>query len=415
MTKLNDKIKICSKCLYSSSHPLGITFNKQGICSGCEVHEEKNILNWNYRLSELKKLVKKYKSSKNNYDCIVPVTGGNDSYFILHVVKNILKLNPLVVCYNKYFNTKIGIKNLANLRIKFNCDILFQNINQNSVKRITRHTLMEHGNIYWPILAGQTSFPVQTSIKFKIPLIIWGAHQGLEQVGMFSHLHEVEMTRRYREDHDLFGNDENSLVCLDNDLKEEDVWQYRYPKLNDIRANGTRGIYLGNFIRWDPAKQHKMMVSKYNYTPSIFKRTFDTYDHTDCYNFMNLHDYLKLCKHGYSKVTDHVCREIRHKRIKKDLGISIVKFYESRKPEHLKLFCDWLGITEKSLNFVIDRFKNKKFWLMNDLNKWSFKGVSIYLKTNKNKKNYSGLKNIIFKKGKPFNKKDKYTFFGKGI
>ena len=42
------------------------------------------------------------------------------------------------------------------------------------------------------------------AINYKIPLIIWGAHQGLEQVGMFSHTHEVEMTRRYGHDHDLF-------------------------------------------------------------------------------------------------------------------------------------------------------------------------------------------------------------------
>ena len=48
---------------------------------------------------------------------------------------------------------------------------------------------MEFGNMYWPVLAGHSVFPVQTSVRFKIPLIFWGAHQGLEQVGMFSHLH----------------------------------------------------------------------------------------------------------------------------------------------------------------------------------------------------------------------------------
>ena len=66
------------------------------------------------------------------------------------------------------------------------------------------------------------------------------------------------------------------------------------------------------------------------------------------------------------------------------------------------LFCNWLGITEKSLHFVIDRFKNKKFWRMTDLNKWSFKGPSIYLKTSKSKKNYLSLKSNVFKKGKSF-------------
>ena len=45
---------------------------------------------------------------------------------------------------------------------------------------------------------------------------------------------------------------------------------------------------------------------------------------------MNVHDYLKQCKHGYSKVTDHVCREIRHKRILREDGIKIVKYYENK-------------------------------------------------------------------------------------
>ena len=56
----------------------------------------------------------------------------------------------------------------------------------------------------------------------KIPLIIWGAHQGLEQVGMYSHLHNVEMTRRYRKDHDLFGVGPENLETVFNELSEED-------------------------------------------------------------------------------------------------------------------------------------------------------------------------------------------------
>ena len=100
------KIKQCKRCLYTSNHPLGITFDDEGICSGCRIHEEKDKLDWSFRWDLLEKLVKPYKSkSREIYDCIVPVTGANDSYFILDVVKNRLNLNPLLVTYNKYFNT----------------------------------------------------------------------------------------------------------------------------------------------------------------------------------------------------------------------------------------------------------------------------------------------------------------------
>ena len=241
----NEEIIFCKKCLYGSSHPLGLTFNDEGICSGCEIHEEKYNLDWKGRFQKLKKLVKIYKLKSNkNYDCIVPVSGGSDSYWILHIVKNKLKLNPLLVSYNKYFNTDLGIRNLSNLRIKFDCDILIQNVNPISVKKITRTTFRNLGSIYWPCIAGQTVFPVQTAVDLKIPLIIWGGHQGVEQTGMFSHENEVEMTRRYRKDHDLMGYEADNLLNFFDTLNEEDIWQYRYPDDLDLKRIGVRGIYL---------------------------------------------------------------------------------------------------------------------------------------------------------------------------
>ena len=86
---------------------------------------------------------------------------------------------------------------------------------------------------------------------FKIPLIFWGAHQGLEQVGMFSHKHEVEMTRRYRKEHDLMGYEAEDLLNSNNELHHDDIYNYLYPEFSDINNIGIRGLYLGNYIKWD--------------------------------------------------------------------------------------------------------------------------------------------------------------------
>ena len=51
-----NSIKYCKKCLYNSYHPLGITFNNQGICSGCLVHEEKFKIDWKKSFQNLKRL-----------------------------------------------------------------------------------------------------------------------------------------------------------------------------------------------------------------------------------------------------------------------------------------------------------------------------------------------------------------------
>lgn len=370
------EIKFCKNCFYSTQHPLGLTIDQNtGICSGCLIHNEKYQINWNEKLSKLKKIVKEYKSKNNFYDCIVPVSGANDSFYILYLVKQ-LGLNPLLVSYNHYFNTDVGIKNLANLKTIFDCDLLTLNVSPKKVKKITKHTLVNYGNMYWPAIAGKTVFPIQIACKYKIPLIIWGAHQGLEQVGMFSHNHEVEMSRWYRKNHDLFGIEAEDLIKTDGLVKEEDVIEYLYPDEKDLNSIGVRGIYLGNYIKWDVKSQHELMVKKFKYKSISFQRTIDAYDHVDCFNYMNIHDLLKIYKHGYSKITDHVTREIRYNRISRFQGLQVIKKYEIKKPEFISLFSKWLDIDTDSLIFLLNRFRNKNYWKKVDINEWIFNGWS---------------------------------------
>ena len=371
------KINFCRRCLYGSTHPLGILLDDHGICSGCRIHEEKDNLDWSARWEKLKTLVLGYKDKRDSpYDCIVPVTGSHDSYYIVHLVKNKLGLNPLLVSNNKFFNTPLGIRNLANLRIKFDCDLIQQNIDPNVVKKITRSTLRKFGSIYWAVHAGHSVFPVQSAIRFNVPLIIWGAHQGLEQVGMFSHANEVEMTRRYRKEHDLLGYEPEDLNSVFDTLTENDLSYYKYPTDFEINKYGVRGIYLGNYVRWDPKRQHEEMIREFGYESASFNRTFDCYDHVDCFNYLDIHDLLKLYKCGYSKVTDHATREIRFGRITRNEGLALVRAYEMKPLKYVNNFCEWMGIGERELQFVIDQHRNPLFWIKTNLNEWQFNGWS---------------------------------------
>ena len=47
-------MKVCTRCLYHSDHPLNITFDADGVCSGCRIHEEKDSINWSERHNELR-------------------------------------------------------------------------------------------------------------------------------------------------------------------------------------------------------------------------------------------------------------------------------------------------------------------------------------------------------------------------
>ena len=105
-------MQFCTRCLYTSAHPLHITFDEEGLCSGCQVHEEKDQLDWAERSEKFQHIFNHYRCrSGKNYDCIIPVSGARDSYFIVHTVKNVYGMNPLLVTYNKHYNTAVGIRN----------------------------------------------------------------------------------------------------------------------------------------------------------------------------------------------------------------------------------------------------------------------------------------------------------------
>lgn len=411
-------MKYCSKCLYPSNHPLNLTFDDENICSGCIVHEEKDQLNWGLRLKKLKQICEPYKNSNRSINnCIVPVSGARDSYFIVHVVKNILGMNPLLVTYNKHYNTKLGIRNLSYLKTIFGCPLFTMTVGPDRVKKITHETIKSLGSIYWHCIAGQTVFPVQIAYKFKIPLIIWGAHQGVDQVGMFSHTDEVEMTRKYRKEHDLMGYEAEDFINL-GILEERDLQNYLYPHDKEIEAVGIRGLYLNNYLRWDSKSQHEKMIQLYGYETEKQLRTFDTYNDVDCFHYSGLHDYIKFLKYGYSKVTDHASREIRLKRLTRNDGIKLVKKYSNILPKDKNIFCKWLGINFKELVESINKFRSKNIWEKKN-NNWNLKDEIFNHKSSNTLKFNSSdkVEECIFNSNsKRFNQSEnnKYTLIGKG-
>jgi N-acetyl sugar amidotransferase len=364
-------MQYCQRCLYPANHPLGIVFDDDGVCSGCRIHEEKDELDWPSRAERLRRIFEEYRSkTERTFDCIVPVSGARDSYFIVHTVKESFGMKPLLVNYNKHYNTHLGIRNLAYLRTLFDSDFVQVAPSPEVLKRITRNTVDLMGSIYWHILAGQSVFPVQTAVRLKIPLIVWGFHQGLEQVGMFSHLDEVEMTRKYRKDHDLMGFEAEDLLAQCDDLSVADLEQFIYPQDKELEKVGVRGIYLDNYLRWDSKSQHEKMFDMYGYETLDQHRTFDRYMHVDCMHYAGLHDYTKYLKWGYGLVTDHASREIRLRRMTREQGIEMVRRYQDVRPHDEKIFLDWLEMSACEFYRHVDKHRDPRIWNRDEDGNW---------------------------------------------
>ena len=318
------------------------------------MHEEKDRLDWRDREARLKNILDGYRGrARGRHDCIVPVSGARDSFFIVHLVRKVYRLNPLLVVYNRHYNSSSGLHNIIRLRTAFGCDIITLTLAPELVKRVMRTTLEQRGSFHWHTLAGHSVFPVQMAVQSRIPLIIWGAHQGLEQVGMYSHLDEVEMTRRYRREHDLMGMEAEDLVGR-GEAGEPDLRPYFYPSDSALNRAGVRGIYLGNYVRWDSKAQHERMIELYDYYAGPLARTFDTYNDIDDLHFTGAHDLLKVRKHGYGKSTDDACRELRFGRLTRDEAVAAVRAYERGHTTDLASLAHFSGMTEQAILAAAD-------------------------------------------------------------
>ena len=175
-------MRYCLRCCYPENTKPSIIFDEEGICSGCRTNEQrdKHVVDWDTKKEELKQLLESYKEKARQngspYDCIIPISGGKDSHYQAHLITQVFKLKPLFVAYNHGYNSKLGMRNLSNMIEKFGCDLLRYTTNPITAKNISKFMLKKVGDITWHYHAGIMTFPIQTAVRYKTPLIIWGEH-----------------------------------------------------------------------------------------------------------------------------------------------------------------------------------------------------------------------------------------------
>lgn len=347
----------CPKCHYPLNHPFGLTINELE-CSGCLTHKEKDQINWDDKANELDFILGRFKKQHSRYDCVVPVVGDAEDYYTLSKVLG-AGLSPLVVCVNDYFKNDIGWHNLHNLITHFDVDSFVFNPDIRVYKDLVRTSLRKFDHIMLPFLQLHTAFPVHIAHERKIPLIIWGQNQAVEQVGKCSHYDAIEMSRWSRREHDLFNVEVEYLIGNGAQVDERHLNYYHYPKIELLDKVKIKGLYLSNYFRWDPLKQNHSII-KFGFIPQENKSSFDIYERAGSSVYYSLHDILKYKRLGYRKISDHVAREIRHGRIDSETGVGIINQYGNSKV-NIKPFFDWLDVSKSGFDwYKMHRLNNVK-------------------------------------------------------
>lgn len=369
----------CARCLYPENAKPYIIFDEDGVCSGCRVAEAYDKVNWIEREEKLRCILEKAKEDAHlrraHYDCIIPVSGGKDSHFQAHLIKNKYGLTPLFVTYNHLFNAPLGLRNLENLFTKLSCDLLRFSSNPETVRKISRYMLKRVGDLTWHYHAGILTFPIQIAVRYKVPLIIWAENNFSNLVGTFNPEDMVEFSRKSRRDLGLRGIEAEDLINEESGLTWQELSPFIYPSDDEIEEIGVRGIYLSSFIHWNEHKQALLMHKLYDFQPtrSPRERTFNRYAKLDDIHANGIHDYLKYLKFGYGRATDDASTLIRAGILTREEGIALVKEFDHRHPNDLDRWLSFVNMKEEDFMADIDQLRDPTIWQKNSNGNWQAK------------------------------------------
>ncbi|MDA7703942.1 N-acetyl sugar amidotransferase [Candidatus Pelagibacter sp.] len=367
-------MKYCSNCLYPSI-AVNLKINDKLVCSSCSSRIKFKKLSksyWEKRKKIFQKILDETrKNNKSNYDCVIPVSGGKDSYYQTHVITKIFNLKPLLVTYDGNNWLPEGELNRNNLKHNFNADHIMWSPSVDVLKKLNRIGFKKMGDMNWQNHCGIYTAPVITAVKFKIPLIIWG-ETTWDISGMYDPEDFVEFSARDRHEHSLRGFEWSDFLNDKKDkLNPKDLIWAKYPSDQEILSLGIRGLFVGNFFPWDGKKNAELAIKKYSFqvkkTP--FERTYRNFSNLDDRYENGVHDLMKFIKFGYGRCSDHASKDIRNHYITKKKGIELIKKYDHVVSKDLYHWLDYVGMKEKEFWQIADTFRDPRVWWIKN-KKW---------------------------------------------
>ena len=170
--------KICKKAVWDTTIP-GIQFDKNGISNYAKMFEhfiklyprgEKGQQEW----EDIVKVIK-HKGRNKKYDCIIGVSGGTDSSYLLYIAKK-YNIRPLAVNLDNGWSSDIAVKNIKKVTSALNIDLETYVINYEEVKAVLRSYLK--ASLPWidsPTDLAIKSVLFKIAVKEKIKYIFTGA------------------------------------------------------------------------------------------------------------------------------------------------------------------------------------------------------------------------------------------------
>lgn len=367
-------IDYCTKCIYPSS-AVNLLLDHDGVCGACNLQaqiDSQSLDMWNRRRAKLEALISTSKgTSPSGYDCVIPVSGGKDSYFQTHLALE-LGLRPLLVTYHGNNYLPEGLRNLNRMREVFNVDHIVMGPGIENLKALNLAGFRRVGDMNWHAHAGIKIFPMQIAVRLGIPLVIWG-EVTWSIAGMFDLEDYVTYNKRTVFEHDMRGITLQEMCSESVGITPQDFPWLVMPSDAEFEQSGTTGIHIGNFFPWDPNRHTQLVTEKYGFESAAapFERTYRIMSNLDDMHENGVHDYLKFVKFGYGRATDHASKDIRSGDITREKGIEYVRKLDHVVPERdLARWLEYVGMSEEEFHMTADRFRDPRVWWIENGEWW---------------------------------------------
>ncbi len=117
---------ICTRCIYDESVP-NISFDSEGVCNYCRQIDalEAEYSTGREGEARMQKLVAEMKAAGRGkkYDAVIGVSGGCDSSYLVHQMKEVYGLRLLAAHFDNTWNSTIATENIHNVLDKLGVDL----------------------------------------------------------------------------------------------------------------------------------------------------------------------------------------------------------------------------------------------------------------------------------------------------
>jgi glucosamine--fructose-6-phosphate aminotransferase (isomerizing) len=348
-----DRIKTlrrCSKCLLPETFPF-IEYDELGVCNYCNNYILKNQPK---PIEELFDLVKPYRRSDGNPDCIVPYSGGRDSTYTLHVVKKVLGLNPIAFTYDWGMVTDLARRNIARVcgklgveNILVSADIWWkrENIRKNIIAWLGR----PHLGMVPLFMAGDKFFYYYTDqVKQQtgIRLNIWGINplENTEfKVGFLGvppdhhkkRIYSLSLKRQAR----LFLSIGKTILHNPRYLNGS-VWDTLGSFVSRMVIPHRDYYHLYDYFRWDENEIEKLVLDEYHWETAVdTKTTWRIGDGTAAF-----YNYIYYTVAGFSEYDTFRSNQIREGMLSREGGLKLLTVENRPRYASIKWYTEIVGL-----------------------------------------------------------------------